>query len=68
MIPRTPLPLDRFPVDSTIEAPALINAYLRMGAKVMGPPAWDADFNAADLPLIFDLNELPVRYKRLLSS
>ena len=68
VIPRTPLPLDRFPVDSTIEAPALINAYLRMGAKVMGPPAWDADFNAADLPLIFDLNELPVRYKRFLSS
>jgi putative hemolysin len=68
VIPRTPLPLERFAVDSTIEAPALINAYFRMGAKVMGPPAWDADFNAADLPLIFDLNELPVRYKRLLSS
>lgn len=66
VIPRTPLPLNRFSVDSTVNAPPLINAYLRMGAKVMGPPAWDADFNAADLPLIFDLNELPVRYKRLL--
>ena len=68
VIPRTPLPLDNFEVDPSIQPPALINAYLRMGAKVMGPPAWDADFNAADLPLILNLNELAPRYRRLFSS
>jgi putative hemolysin len=68
VIPRTPLPLEKFEIDPAIQPPALISAYLRMGAKVMGPPAWDADFNAVDLPLILNLDELTPRYQRLLSS
>jgi putative hemolysin len=41
-----------------VEPPALIRGYLRLGAKVLGPPAWDPDFNTADLPLLMRLDEL----------
>lgn len=64
VFPRLPLPLDPPPDDVHVEPPALISAYLRMGARVMGPPAWDPDFNVADLPLILRLSDLPSRYRR----
>jgi putative hemolysin len=46
------------------ELPALIKAYLRLGARVMGPPAWDTSFNCADLPLILNAHDLRGRHKR----
>jgi len=62
--PRLPLPLDRLDGDLSAEPPALIRAYLRLGACVLGPPAWDPDFNTADLPLMLRLEGLPMRYRR----
>jgi len=62
--PRRPLPVDRLDTLLTVEAPPLIKGYLRCGARVLGAPAWDPDFNTADLPLMMRLAELPVRYKR----
>lgn len=62
--PRLPLPLDRFDSTVTVEAPALIKGYLRLGAKVMGPPAWDADFNSADLPMLMRTEDMAPRYRR----
>jgi putative hemolysin len=61
--PRSPLPVESL-VNSTlrVEPPPLIKGYLRIGAKVMGPPAWDPDFNCADLPLIFHLSQMSPRY------
>ena len=47
-----------------VEPPALIRGYLRLGAKVLGPPAWDPDFNTADLPLLMRLDELAPRFRR----
>ncbi len=47
-----------------VEPPALLKGYLRLGAKVLGPPAWDPDFNTADLPLMMRLTDMPVRYRR----
>ena len=47
-----------------MEPPALIKGYLRLGAKVLGPPAWDPDFNAADLPMLMRLADLPARYRK----
>ncbi len=47
-----------------IEPPALIAGYLRAGAKVLGPPAWDPDFNTADLPLLLRFADLPPRYRK----
>lgn len=47
-----------------VQAPALIQGYLRMGAKVLGAPAWDPDFQTADLPLMARIEDLPARYRR----
>ena len=62
--PRLPLPVEQLDRTLTVEPPALIKGYLRCGAKVLGPPAWDADFNTADLPLMMRLADLPARYRR----
>lgn len=62
--PRLPLPVEDLQRDLPVEAPPLIKGYLRCGAKVLGPPAWDPDFNTADLPLMLRVQDLPARYQR----
>lgn len=62
--PRLPLPVEQLDDSLRVEPPALIKAYLRLGSKVLGPPAWDPDFNAADLPLMMRLADLPARYRK----
>jgi putative hemolysin len=62
--PRLALPVDDLRQDLAVEPPPLIKGYLRCGARVLGPPAWDPDFNTADLPLMMRLADLPARYKR----
>lgn len=62
--PRLPLPVEELQQDLAIEAPALIKGYLRCGAKVLGAPAWDPDFNTADLPMLMRIKDLPARYRR----
>ncbi len=62
--PRLALPVDGFDGLATVEPPALIKGYLRLGARVLGPPAWDPDFNTADLPMLMRIADLPARYQR----
>lgn len=62
--PRLALPVDERDHGLDVEVPALIKGYLRCGAMVLGPPAWDPDFNTADLPLIMQLGHLPARHRR----
>jgi putative hemolysin len=62
--PRLPLPVEALNHGLSVETPALIKGYLRCGAKVLGPPAWDPDFNTADLPMLMRINDLPNRYRR----
>lgn len=62
--PRLPLPVEELQHDLDVEAPALIKGYLRCGAKVLGAPAWDPDFNTADLPLMMRIADLPARYRK----
>ncbi len=59
-----PLPVDQ--LDSTLDVapPALIKGYLRQGAKVLGAPAWDPDFNTADLPLLIHVKDAPSRFTK----
>jgi putative hemolysin len=72
VLPRLALPVrglhDPWPKDVPaglpVSAPPLIKGYLRLGAKVLGPPAWDPDFNCADLPMMMRLADLPERYRR----
>ena len=62
--PRLPLPVEQLDSSLDVEPPALIKGYLRLGAKVLGAPAWDPDFNAADLPMMMRIAELHPRYRK----
>jgi putative hemolysin len=62
--PRLALPVDELDQGLTVEPPALVKGYLRCGAKVLGAPAWDPDFNTADLPMLLRLADLPARYRK----
>lgn len=62
--PRLPLPVERLDTSLDVEPPALIKGYLRLGARILGAPAWDPDFNAADLPMMMRIADLPSRYRR----
>ena len=46
------------------ELPPLIKGYLRAGAYVGGEPAWDPDFNTADLLMLMPLARVNGRYAR----
>jgi putative hemolysin len=62
--PRLPLPVEQLDTHLNVEPPALIKGYLRLGAKVLGAPAWDPDFNSADLPMMMRVTDVPVRYRK----
>ena len=64
VLPRLALPVDRPVALTPVEPPALIKGYLRLGAKVLGAPAWDPDFNSADLPMMMRIADLPARYRK----
>jgi putative hemolysin len=61
---RLPLPLESLRSDLPVEPPPLVRGYLRCGARVLGAPAWDPDFNTADLPLMLRLQDLPATYRK----
>jgi putative hemolysin len=63
-VPRLPLPTAQLRGDLDVEPPALIKGYLRCGGKVLGPPAWDPEFQTADLPMMMSLADLPASYRR----
>lgn len=44
--------------------PPLLRGYLRLGAKVCGPPALDVDFGVADFPVLLDIQQVDARYLR----
>lgn len=64
VFPRCPLPLDALRSDVKAEVPPLIKGYLRAGAYLCGEPAWDPDFNTADLPILMPMSRISARYSR----
>lgn len=62
VFPRCPLPLAALRQDDAAETPPLIKGYLRAGAWICGEPAWDPDFNTADLPILMPMARMEDRY------
>lgn len=62
VFPRCPLPLDALISDMDVSLPPLIKGYLRLGAYICGEPAWDPDFNTADMLVMLPLSRLNRRY------
>jgi putative hemolysin len=64
VFPRCPLPLAALQQDRPAETPPLIKGYLRAGAWICGEPAWDPDFNTADLPILLQMAKVSNRYAK----
>lgn len=64
VFPRCALPLEALEQDRESLVPPLIKGYLRLGAYVCGAPAWDPDFNTADLLMLLPISNLNERYAR----
>ena len=63
--PRAPLLTAQVP-DGVLDAPlpALVKAYLRLGAKACGEPCRDPDFGVADVLMLLDVDDLNPLYSR----
>jgi len=64
VFPRVELPWEKLRTADALVVPALIKGYLRLGAKIGGPPAWDPDFNSADLFIFLPMKEMNPKYSR----
>lgn len=62
------LSLDDTPGNERIELPALFNMYLRIGAKVCGPPMIDREFGAIDFFVVFDVTKMNEKYRRIFAA
>lgn len=58
---------DEFGDTERVELPALFNMYLRIGARICGPPMIDRRFGTIDFFVVFDLEEMNEKYRRLFS-
>jgi putative hemolysin len=64
VFPRCRLPLENLEAAGRATLPALLKGYLRCGAWICGEPAWDPDFNTADLFVLLPLGRVESRYAR----
>lgn len=69
VLPHIALPLEgesaqRTTIHRMRDTPPLIKGYLRCGARLLGPPALDAVFNSADLPMMLQLEHLAPCYRK----
>lgn len=64
VFPRCPLPLESLDATPAPSVPPLVKGYLRLGAYVGGEPAWDPDFNTADLFILLPMHRLNPVYAR----
>ena len=66
-------PVDPSEVDRCLEErgsgmirtlPPLFKGYIKLGAKVCGPPAYDREFGTIDFLILLDMREIPERYAK----
>ncbi|GGY42070.1 GNAT family N-acetyltransferase [Pseudoduganella albidiflava] len=62
--PHLPFPHSRIEPAASAILPPLLKGYMRSGAWVCGDPAWDPDFDSADLFLLMPLANLDSRYAK----
>jgi putative hemolysin len=61
-------PLDDIAPPARPVIPPLMRGYLRLGARICGEPAYDADFGVGDFPALLDRRHADMRYLRRLRS
>lgn len=64
VFPRHALPLAALDQTRNAPLPPLIKGYMRVGCYVCGEPAWDPDFNTADLLVMLPMSLMNKRYAR----
>ena len=64
VFPHCRLPLESLNQNLEVTIPPLIKGYLRLGAYIAGEPAWDPDFNCADLFILMPVSRMNPRYAR----
>ena len=64
VFPHCRLPLESLNGDMEVTVPPLIKGYLRLGAYIAGEPAWDPDFNCADVFILLPVSRLNARYAK----
>ena len=64
VFPHCPLPLHALNRNLDVSIPPLIKGYLRLGAYIAGQPAWDPDFNCADLFILLPVSRMNPKYAK----
>jgi putative hemolysin len=64
VFPRCPLPLHALNQYLDAPLPSLLKGYLRLGAYICGEPAWDPEFNTADLLILLPMSRMSSRYAK----
>jgi putative hemolysin len=62
--PKVPLLTAQVPDGVDAPLPALLRAYVRLGAKVCGEPCRDTDFQVADMLMLLNIDDLNPAYSR----
>ena len=62
VFPRIPLPIAALNQELQVACPPLVKGYLRLGAQICGEPAWDSNFNTADMLVMLSLSKINRRY------
>jgi len=64
VFPHCRLPLESLNQNLDVIIPPLIKGYLRLGAYIAGEPAWDPDFNCADVFILMPVSRMNTRYAK----
>lgn len=64
VVPHHPYPIGAKTSAGKPTLPPLVKGYVRLGACICGEPAWDRQFNTADLLMLLPLARMNARYAR----